>query len=205
MHTLTDARSSKTQRSGSVSKLTLVFREAIWVTLSVCLLFPQESNRHKRAPSRSPPTPRPYGGTVVLPACTEALPVEVMAVVRHCPLPHLAPSVWALSPARSTQMCVMQGLSGPPALPSLARSLTHSLAQLLPHLTSLRTTNFIRYSFKKDTSQLAACPDYTAKERERVKEWKGDRVREEIRERGRDIHKDRGGRGEYEENREEGH
>lgn len=46
--------------------------------------------------------------------------------------------------------------------PSLARSLT----QLLPRLTSLRTTNFIRYSFRKDTCHLAACPDYTAKERE---------------------------------------
>jgi len=64
----------------------------------------------------------------------------------------------------------MQGQARPPVLPFL--SLARSLTQLLPLLTSLRSTNFIRYSFKKDTCQLAACPDYTAKEREskRMKE-----------------------------------
>ncbi len=95
-----------------------------------------------------------------------------MAVVRHCPLPRRALYVWALSPACSTQTCVMQGLSGPPALPSLSlpRSLTHSLSSshTSPHCAPPNSSGI--HSEKKQASWQRAQTTLLKKERERKNE-----------------------------------
>ncbi len=157
-------------------KLTLVFREAIWVTLLVFLLFPQESNRHKASPlwlSSHPDTLRRYSGVAGVyggpscwsHVCGQALPPAPPGPVCVSSEPCLQHSnVRYARPLRATS-------SPLPLLRLLAHSLTHSLTQLLPHLTSLRTTNFIRYSFKKtQASWQCAQTTLLKKERERKNE-----------------------------------